>query len=74
MSLEKAHPTFQAKIRALAAIITSTNAEGIYQLWREYSDKCSSFDQSPVMSEFIEWNADRLGVDRAKLHAAVADL
>ena len=43
---------------------------GVYMLWREYSKSCQDSDQSALLSEFVEWNADRLGVNRHALQAA----
>lgn len=31
------------------------NENEIFEMWRDYSSKCNSYDQSPVKSEFVQW-------------------
>ena len=61
MTFTDTHPVFQQRVGRLAEHST-LDAEGIYTLWREYADTCQGYDQSAVMFEFIQWNADKLGV------------
>jgi hypothetical protein len=60
------HPSFRAKIQAIAGKAEMTPLD-VYALWLEYSDQCSSFDQSAVMSEFEQWYSDRLNPAAAPL-------
>lgn len=71
MKLENTHPNFQRRINALASA-SEKPAEEIYARWRVYSAKCDSFDQSPILGEFVQWNEDFLGGNKAALEAAIA--
>ena len=72
MSLAQTDPRFQAKIRKIAATACCMTSEEVYALWREYSRQRT--DQSALLFEFVEWNADRLGANRADLHRAIEEL
>ncbi len=52
-------PGFIGSIRELAAKHRK-DPEQVYQWWREYSQTCRDFDQSPVMSEFERWYRKKL--------------
>lgn len=69
MMLSNAHPNFQAKIRAIATV-SGMDADAVYALWREYDRRCTMYDQSPVLIEFVDWYADALGGDIPNLEAA----
>ena len=71
MDLAQTDPRFQAKIRKIVAAGCCITSEEVYALWREYSRQCT--DQSALLFEFVEWNADRLGATRAELHRAIED-
>ena len=38
-------------------IASKNDREGddVYQMWREYSEKCTCMDQSPIRYEFLNW-------------------
>lgn len=40
----------------------------VYKLWRDYSDECGRRDQSPVFSEFEEWNKAALAPKGEELY------
>lgn len=61
---------FQAKINAIAKVAGKTG-EQVYELWRKYDKQCTSYDQSPVLFEFVGWYADDLGGDRYALMEAL---
>lgn len=46
---------FIATIESLA-LLNEKSEDEIYGLWRKYCADCHNFDQSPIVSEFIEWN------------------
>lgn len=70
MNFASTNRGFQAKINAIAAVAGRTG-EQVYELWRKYDRQCSLYDQSPVMSEFIQWYANELGGDASALWYAV---
>jgi hypothetical protein len=72
MSLAAAHPDFQAKIRAIAAVGRCMTEAEVYVLWRDYSRKCT--DQSAVLTEFVEWYHIRLGATKTALLSAIGEL
>jgi hypothetical protein len=49
-------PGFRDEITALADKNGLTREEVVI-MWRAYVKTCEGFDQSPVMFEFIQWNA-----------------
>ena len=65
-------PEFQAKIKALADL-AQLPALAVFAYWRKYSDACTSGDQSPVLGEFTDWYADKLGGNREALQLAIQD-
>lgn len=69
MKLENCAPVFQRRIAAISAVAGKDPAE-VYGMWRAYSDACSGFDQSALVWEFLQWNADKLGGDLRALEAA----
>ena len=54
MTLAETHPSFLAKVQALAEK-TGKPGDTIYGWWREYATDCHNFDQSPIWFEFLEW-------------------
>ncbi len=70
MALQDTCPTFQANITKLATIASKT-PDAVYELWQRYSNDCRNFDQSAILSEFIEWYRDDLGGDSTALRAAI---
>lgn len=56
---EGTHPGFQSKIKALAQR-AGLGPLDVFAMWREYSDTCSAYDQSALLSEFEQWYADKL--------------
>lgn len=67
------HPDFQRKIKAIASQAGLTAPE-VYEYWQQYSRQCSNYDQSPVMSEFINWYENELGGDRLALQNALDEV
>ncbi len=63
-------PGFQAEIQALAAV-AKMDPEQVYALWRKYDTRCTNYDQSPVISEFVSWYAVELGGDQLALVQAL---
>lgn len=63
-------PLFVARIERLAVIASST-AEAVYGLWREYSAKCQTSDQSALLGEFVEWYKEQLGGNSEALQEAI---
>ncbi len=55
-------PSFQDKIRKLAGR-AGKSWQTVYAMWRDHCAAC--YDQSALLSEFIEWNKEKLGVDPA---------
>ena len=55
MTLENIHPTFRTWLTEVASANHKTPMQ-IYKMWRDYSRDCQAFDQSPVQSEFLQWN------------------
>lgn len=49
------HPDFVEFIYHTADLNIKTPTE-IWQLWKAYSLQCQGMDQSPVKSEFLDWN------------------
>ena len=47
-------PEFQAQIKAIADKFKKPVLD-VYALWREYSETCRLYDQSPVLFEFENW-------------------
>ena len=54
-------PVFQKKIQTIAAAGGKTPDE-VFALWRKYSQECDRMDQSALVDEFVEWNAEPLNV------------
>lgn len=48
-------PEFRAKIEAIAER-AGMDCLKVYSMWRKYSETCRNCDQSPVFSEFQQWN------------------
>jgi len=63
-------PAFRAKIGLIADIAGMTPLD-VYSLWLEYSRKCSDYDQSAILGEFVDWHCDELGGDTAALRDAL---
>lgn len=59
---------FQKLMARIAEVAKLTTME-VYALWREYSETCRNYDQSPVLFEFIQWNEARLGGNRDALQS-----
>lgn len=72
MSLATTAQGFQTKIAAIASA-ANMQPEQVYELWRKYDRQCSSYDQSPVLFEFIEWYAADMGGNRLALKKALDD-
>lgn len=53
--LAKTAPEFRAKIGATAREYDRADV-AVYELWLRYAETCENGDQSPVWSEFLEWN------------------
>ena len=49
---------FQVKLELIASKWTPEPLPvlGVFAKWREYSEQCRIYDQSPLISEFLEWN------------------
>ena len=69
-TLNQCAASFQAEIRALAAA-AKMDPEQVYALWRKYDARCTNYDQSPVMSEFVSWYAAEMGGDQLALVLAL---
>jgi len=63
-------PAFRAKIGLIAEIANMTPLD-VYSLWLEYSRKCSDYDQSALIGEFVDWHCDELGGDAESLRDAL---
>lgn len=61
---------FQVTIKRVANA-AQMSALDVYSLWADYSHECHSFDQSPVMFEFIQWKLKDLGGNEAALRQAL---
>ncbi len=46
---------FKQKI-LFTAMDNGLRTNAVYQLWVKYTEDCKNFDQSPIYSEFKEWN------------------
>ena len=68
--LSDCYGPFQDNIKAIAEIAKKTPDE-VFTLWREYSDKCSMWDQSAILGEFVDWYVKDLGGDKAALNRAI---
>ena len=66
----KTNQTFQARISDQAktplakefvdfiadvAIMNDITDTSVWYMWRDYSNQCTNFDQSPLMNEFKQW-------------------
>ena len=60
MTLEQTHPNFRAKLARLA-LLAGKPVSDIYAAWVIYSEKC--YDQSALLWEFVQWNAEDMGWD-----------
>lgn len=47
-------PAFQATISRIA-VVNDLEPLEVYAKWRAYCDTCSGWDQSPLVSEFVQW-------------------
>ena len=67
-------PAFQEIIRRIAQV-AGTTVEWVCKHWMEYSDHCTNGDMSPVLGEFIQNYADKLGgnnvYNRGRLQTAI---
>lgn len=70
MRFEDTATAFQEKIYAIANV-SSVPALRVWDLWRDYDRRCTGYDQSPVLFEFVQWYAGDLGGNRAALQDAV---
>jgi hypothetical protein len=61
-------PDFQHKLWCIADI-AKLPVVRVFELWKAYSDSC--YDQSAVLGEFIQWNAEALGGNVAALLKAI---
>jgi hypothetical protein len=68
---ERTHETFKESIGRIADVAGKTVLE-VFALWRNYSNDCSSADQSAIMGEFVNWYRDQLGGNRAALEDALS--
>ena len=65
-------PEFRAKLSAIA-VLCGKQVLDVFALWREYSLKCQSSDQSALLWEFVQWYQNQLGAALPELMAAVED-
>lgn len=63
------HPNFQATLSRIASVARKDAIE-VFALWRDYSDRCQSYDQSALVGEFIQWYSADLGGDVEALRQA----
>lgn len=47
-------PAFQTQINRIAAV-NDLDPMDVFAKWRAYCDTCSNWDQSPILSEFVQW-------------------
>ncbi len=59
MKLTDQRSAFLVKIDELATRYGKT-ADQVYGWWREYSEQCRVFDQSPALVEFENWYQGKL--------------
>lgn len=65
---DNTHPHFQDTIKHIAEHSPKLHPLVVFALWNDYSDKCAVFDQSPVMSEFLQWYAKELGIETTTIN------
>ena len=59
MQLAECHENFRERLARMSAQYGKP-AEMIYEWWKQYSNDCHNFDQSPVLSEFENWYQPKL--------------
>lgn len=48
-------PDFIKFIKNLAYLNNNYSQNDIWNMWQEYTTKCTSYDQSPSKHEFVSW-------------------
>lgn len=48
-------PDFIKFIKNLALLNNQYSQNDIWDMWQEYTDKCTAMDQSPSKHEFVSW-------------------
>jgi hypothetical protein len=55
MTLETIAPEFKEWLGGVASANDKT-LDQVFGMWKQYARDCSAYDQSPVKSEFLQWN------------------
>ena len=61
---------FQATIKRISDVAQMSVLD-VYSLWVDYATDCRSFDQSPVLFEFIQWKQKDLGGNETLLRQSI---
>lgn len=62
--------SFRLKLAAIADI-ANMSLDDIVTMWKNYARQCSVYDQSPVLSEFLEWNFRETNVSMEQLYEVI---